>query len=610
MRHLANRACGSGAVWNPRWLLVALVAAITSCNTPDASGPGDDGLFVGYDGRAALAGGNASVGPNNLGLIELPTYPYRTLVLLTISGLVHVEFPPVQNGSPRPGRDTDSRGVAWSSSCVEGLQLWTNNGYEPLSGYSGCPTSAGGAGSQEFSASYVYMGNTTKAKWAGPIPGGDGIYSGGFNVQATPVQGTAQLDASEHTIVRGRTIHFTATIIPASLGGLAMPSSVSWKYLTNGGQTIFPCGGYSCDYPPQASGRMVLTGTVNNVAFSRTERITVLDSLPPLPTDSTPPDTGSGPPGGGGGGGGGGGTLPPLSVVCTNASGNSTVLRGEEALCTISIASEAVPVTMLTALSSNSAQPFFSSLPLPDLETAQTPYVWRGVVAGSAVVKAEVNYHGRAIRASGNLTVVARTWAAPTLPPAVESATLGPASTRMLVYPGNKVFGGFVSSLVGSGRTRLISGGPNDGVWYFSDVPGIFGTAYIHPALDVTTAFGQALSWYNDQNGTPASTCGGSQIAQFRSEVRRHEGATGASNSHWGRLQQALPTATYPAALESLAQPSEQDLLAQMPVATLPWFTAFDQAERLWDHGTNNNGDVDAIINALGCTLDYNLADN
>ena len=98
-------------------------------------------------------------------------------------------------------------------------------GWDVIVGSGSCPLGQG-TGSEPTYASYVYMGGTTKATWTGRIPGSDGIYSGDFTVIATPVDATVSLDATARTVVRGTSIQFTATPLPASLGGLAVPKSL------------------------------------------------------------------------------------------------------------------------------------------------------------------------------------------------------------------------------------------------------------------------------------------------------------------------------------------------------------------------------------------------
>jgi hypothetical protein len=59
-----------------------------------------------------------------------------------------------------------------------------------------------------------------------------------------------------------------------------------------------------------------------------------------------------------------------------------------------------------------------------------------------------------------------------------------------------------------------------------------------HSALHPSSA------WYAKQTGT-GGKCGAPQVEAFKSELRRHEGATGAANSHVGIWLAALNNSLY-----------------------------------------------------------------
>lgn len=229
---------------------------------------------------------SAFIGPASPGPVDFPVHAYPTLALLSVSGLVSVDYAPAADGTRRPGHITDYRGVPWTYGCMEGLALRTAGGSLPLPPSTGC-SPADSVGTESAWASYVYVGGTTVGRWTGGIPGDDGRYSGGFSVYISPVAATAWSNASVHTIVRGDTITFGGGPVPSRLGGLPMPISLRWRYVTNTGLLIRPCGPWSpCNYAPTVSGIMYLDATVNHQAVTRAEPIEVLDSLPPPPPDA------------------------------------------------------------------------------------------------------------------------------------------------------------------------------------------------------------------------------------------------------------------------------------------------------------------------------------
>lgn len=275
----------TGATRTVRPVRLLLVVGALSCDPSDTPGPTAPGQFEAPPTTVSwLATGTATIAVPSTNWADLSgLWPYRTLALISISGLAHVE----QQGGAYV-HDTDYRGLAYGfQGCVEGLRMYTNDGYDPLFGYNGCPTGSGDLGARSQWALYAYVGRGTRIQWQGPYPQSASQYSGTFNVLVTPVEGELRTSASAHTVVRGTSIRFTADVIPRALGGLPLPATLTWRYVTSSGQTYTPCGGVPiCDYPPLTSGTMYQYASVNNVAKTRSEAITVLDSMPPLPVDT------------------------------------------------------------------------------------------------------------------------------------------------------------------------------------------------------------------------------------------------------------------------------------------------------------------------------------
>jgi hypothetical protein len=236
----------------------------------------------------------------------------------------------------------------------------------------------------------------------------------------------------------------------------------------------------------------------------------------------------------------------------------------------------------------------------------------------SVAVRAKATFYGRTLADTALIAVTPRTttWNAPTQPPPANVvAGIGdPTATHMTLYPGTApytklAFGAHRVYLDFTGLAAEISQGPNEFAWYLTQHPVMLDSIFIHPALSAQTASGVSLTWYNDQNGNGSGSCTSAHIATLWSETRRHEGATGASNSHYGHLQRDLPAASFQPGLERLYGTSVQVLGARADSVTGAWFGPWNRQEAVFDHGSGNNGDVDAILNSLNCTFDQDTTD-
>lgn len=548
---------------------------------------------------------STSPGPNSPGPFNLQTYPYPTLALISVSGLVHVEYPPAEDGSPRPPHDSDYRGVYFNGGCYEAVSLWTHSGWDVVLG-GGCPPVTS-AGTEYAWTNYAYIGGTTGGTYTGTPPGGgDGIYSGNFTLLVTPIDGDVSMDASSHAVVRGATVSFTAAIFPSSIGGRPLPNTLNWRYVTTGGQSVYPCGPTSpCDYAPQSSGTMYLDAVINNVAKPKSEPITIMDSLPPIPPDSEIPGVGGGG-GGSGGGSGGGGTVPTLDLTCVSGiTGSTSIERATEVVCTVSLSNGAtLPLSVLKALPLAGQAGIWYTDASPVANGLSTPYQWRGIAVDSAKVFAGLTYYGRSLANTATFIIIPRTWSNPTMPAPIADTALGAGMTP---YPSG-LFGLHSIGFDATGRVSSVSDGPNDGIWYISSPLALWDSIWVHPALSPAKATGQSLVWYNDQNGFPANTCGSTQVATLLSTAVTHEGVTQAANSHWGHWAASLPTSGIGASTERvlfLQQSAAGQVILQ---ATAGWASPQWAAEHNWDTQTEYPR-IFGLSGLLQCNLDYSLTD-
>lgn len=293
---------------------------------------------------------------------------------------------------------------------------------------------------------------------------------------------------------------------------------------------------------------------------------------------------------------------PSLSVSCVSATTATTPIeRGTEAVCRVTLSNGvSAPIASLRTIPSDPNANWFSAA--PTFPALSTPYEWRGIAVAAGTVKVEVTYAGRAKTASAQLAVSPRVWVPPAMPSPSVTVGLGP---NMTSYPATGGWYG-ANDLYITWADGAVFGGPNDGVWYLTGQLALVDEIWIHPALTPSTATGQALAWYNDQNGFPAATCGPSQIAALHAEVRRHEGATlDPANSHWGHWASSLQLPSFATAvgqIEQVAAGQQTLLRPRVVAASINWYNPQDQAERAWD--LQERQAILGINGLLACNID------
>jgi hypothetical protein len=272
-------------------------------------------------------------------------------------------------------------------------------------------------------------------------------------------------------------------------------------------------------------------------------------------------------------------------------------------MCSVSLSNGAwVPLTTLKATPTDPTAGWYVDAS-PQQNQISTPYTWRGIAVSSGQVRAQVDYFGRTKTAVAALSVVSRAWNTPTLTSPVVLTSVGQSSqTNMYPYPHTRRFGLFGIYLDYSPVVTQVLGGPNDAVWYLQSQPALVDTIWIHPALSSSTATGQALQWYNDQNGVGSGGCGTSAVATLRSEVMTHEGVNLSSNSHWGHWSASLPGSSFSAILEQVVSAQQVLMTPKITQAIAPWANAQNQSELTWD-----GSEAVRIANLVGCSFDYRL---
>jgi len=164
--------------------------------------------------------------------------------------------------------------------------------------------------------------------------------------------------------------------------------------------------------------------------------------------------------------------------------------------------------------------------------------------------------------------------------------------------------GVFTPAIELTAAAESILSGPNKDAIFFREHPSIWAVLNIHPALSPTVADSSQL-WYNDQNGQGSGTCTSQNIAFLHQEVRRHEGVPPvAPNSHVGHFNAHLAAQTFSPTLEAMFGSTPRIVREQARAALNPFFNSLGALETAWD-----SVDSPAILNAMGCTLDYSLTD-
>jgi len=230
---------------------------------------------------------------------------------------------------------------------------------------------------------------------------------------------------------------------------------------------------------------------------------------------------------------------PRVTVVCSSRDGSlSPVIRGQEIDCATSI---------YPAQAFNVAQRWASPKGSPPITaTAGRAYQpgesdhWQGIAVVSTDVQVDVTTVDAQATGRTVFEVGPRPWSPWQLSLPVEvHALIGDMTAYPHpIGPAGKIemgqFNEFDLSLE-SISVASVPNGPDSGLMYVaSQPPAPQPIATIHPALFPGHPF------YADQNGNPPGTCTAADIDRYRDAVRRHEGATGSPDSHWGKANQAL----------------------------------------------------------------------
>ena len=300
-------------------------------------------------------------------------------------------------------------------------------------------------------------------------------------------------------------------------------------------------------------------------------------------------------------------------LECTGPDGATTIERGKQVRCSIT------PDKPYKVLSRRSTGDGFTIAERPEVSFGKdVPYVWQGPAVADARVRMVLeltNDDGSKENKTydASFTVAPRDW--PKLQVNAPTVTVG--LRNMTAYPpadGKGTLGNALTELdeprVLAVRMAIPGGGPNTGLAYFVDpFPDLNFSIYLHPALfdDPANPGSPSQQWHADQNGLGSGTCTQAVFPHLVAEVRRHEGATQASNSHWGIAQAFFQNGSVEQELEKIyRRTTEPNVLLQAGVDRLrremrstltPLQQAFD------------NTDTPALIASLGCTLDHKKND-
>jgi hypothetical protein len=241
---------------------------------------------------------------------------------------------------------------------------------------------------------------------------------------------------------------------------------------------------------------------------------------------------------------------------------------------------------------------------------AGQPFEWTGVAVAKTEVKFKISYVDGTTTKNLDETVtfdVARRGWQPmqlTVPSLFQIALY---SGYLLDYPSNRVFGIFFftpPSPISAPGGRA-TGGPNDGLWYFA-VPIYMPQdphSYTHPAMYAGQGAGRV--WYNDQNGQGSGNCKQTVLPGLASMAEVHEGATSATNSHYGVANRVYKDEKLHVKFEELYnQRSESELQRDADNIFQKFWKTYEREQNAFD-----NTDSPRIFGSLGCNLDFNPKD-
>jgi hypothetical protein len=300
-------------------------------------------------------------------------------------------------------------------------------------------------------------------------------------------------------------------------------------------------------------------------------------------------------------------------LECTGPDGATSIERGKQVRCSIT------PDKPYKVLSRRSSGDGFTISERPEVSFGKdVPYVWSGPAVADARVRMVLELtnddgsrENKTYEAS--FTVAPRDW--PKLQVNTPTVTVG--LRNMTAYPpadGKGTLGNALTELdqpkVLAVRMAIPGSGPNTGLAYFVDpFPDFNFSIYLHPALfdDPANPGAPAQVWHADQNGLGSGTCTQAVFGPLVTEVRRHEGATQAPNSHWGIAQAFFQGSPVEQEVEKIyRRTTDPNVLLQAGVDRLSreMRNSLQPLQQAFD-----NTDTPALIAGLGCRLDHNRND-
>jgi len=349
-------------------------------------------------------------------------------------------------------------------------------------------------------------------------------YSGQHTVTLTPVKATLSLTASPGTGIIGDSVTFTLLVTPDTVDGKSVPFSITaQRWVPDAGTgTTTACGFRqlatrgTCVKRIMESGRMEVDAFVNGTPVTVSEHVTV--------------------------------TTPKLALSCTP----KLVLRGGNIVCTAATV-PVDPAFRVTGWRFDASGPTLPPVVRSDANTTST--TWSGIVGAGGTVTVSAIVNERDTSATASFEIEPRPWPASPmqLPGIPTDGGSGPLSLTPI--NGEMEFGRH--SLVGpSTFIEALGTGPNAGYRWLAEQPQWpRSIAYINAALDGQGDWAaMQTGTYNGSSVSPSGLpyCTSSAFAPLRTEAQRHEGLTGASNSHHGIWQAALSTGALDSTIERI----------------------------------------------------------
>jgi hypothetical protein len=244
---------------------------------------------------------------------------------------------------------------------------------------------------------------------------------------------------------------------------------------------------------------------------------------------------------------------------------------------------------------------------------ANTEFVWEGPAVADTRVRVvlqvtETNGSTQQKTYNADFRVQARNW--PKLQLNAPTVTVG-LRGNMTAYPANGVMGNARPEMnlatVNALPITRPAAGPNTGLAFLTNPwPTVDHTIFIHPALynNPTTPPTPSQVWHADQNGQPGGTCSQAMFAILEPFVRRHEGVTQASNSHWGITQRFYQNGNAEQRLEQIYRNTADHAVVRQ--------AAYDEWVRLHSGSHSNQqaafdaAEYPALSAAIGCNPDNN----